>query len=105
MGITQDKTLRILKKLFNEHPPMCVRFIKIHGGRYQEAGLPDILILTANKNFWLEIKRDWSDKPSSLQTWNITTLRQYGFITGYVVGDEYKLNWDDLPQKLPNILK
>ena len=82
-----------------------VRFIKIHGSKYQEAGLPDVIVLVHNSSsdyfvktsshFWIEIKRDWNDTPTALQQYNIVNLRSHGYQTGYYIGTEFKLNWGD----------
>lgn len=77
-----------------------IRFIKIHGGNFQECGLPDLMILIRNKKtnksaqLWFEIKRDWNDNPSALQEINIKGLREFGFITGYFAGEEFKSDWN-----------
>lgn len=103
----QAKTISLLKRLLGEAGLEC-RLIKLHGGRYQEAGLPDLMILSNDHTvpkFWLEIKRDWRDKPTALQAWNIEDLRKRGFITGYLVGDEFKANWDNEPVKFLDFLR
>ena len=48
-------------------------------------------------NFWIEIKRDWNDTPTNLQLYNVQDLRELGFITGFRVDEEFKLNWSDKP--------
>ena len=82
-----------------------VRFIKIHGSKYQEAGLPDVMVLvnysipssgSITHRYWIEIKRDWNDTPTALQQYNIVNLRSHGYQTGYYIGGEFKLNWTDV---------
>ena len=55
----------------------------------------DLMVLTWTENYWLEIKNDWvNDKPSEIQKWNVRDLSGRNFITGFVVGDEYKGAWE-----------
>ena len=74
-----------------------VRFIKIHGGQYQQAGLPDLMILVNRQHFWLELKRDPSDIPTEIQSYNCERLAIQGFITGFVFAKDkdlwYTSNW------------
>ena len=98
--------LEYFKDLHTRNSNHVPRFIKIHGSNFQENGLPDIMILTPHVNFWLELKRDWKDHPSAIQKYNILSLAQYGFVTGFVVDDEYKSLWEDEePIKLIDIIK
>lgn len=93
MAIAQSITMRHIRNTAEEIFGNRCRVIKIHGGRYQERGLPDLLVLTPGwtiPNIWLEIKNSWDDKPTSLQSFHIKNLREYGFVTCYVVGDEVK---------------
>ena len=92
--MTQDQTIRILKKVFEQYS-IEPRLIKIHGGQYQEKGLPDLLVLMPDEpNWWLEIKANWNDTPTKLQQHNIEQLRKYGFVTGYLVGNQFKFRWN-----------
>jgi len=99
MDYIQPKTVKIIKDIFAKNfAKEEYRIIKIHGGQYQEKGLPDIMILTNIKDkeplkFWIELKRNWKDKPSMLQMHNIKNLRKFGFVTGYCVGPEFKEKW------------
>jgi len=91
---TIDRLRETLKKLGLKH-----RLIKIHGGRYQEAGLPDLMIFIRSGKktlqMWVEIKRSWRDTPEALQRWNVEeNLPQFGWVTGYLVGTEFKHGWD-----------
>lgn len=107
--MNQKQNINLIKKIFKEHYKNCkIRFIKIHGSQYQESGLPDLMILVKPmvhyKKYWLEIKRDWKDTPTALQEFNIKDLRNFGYITGFISGNECKRNWTDKPQKLQDIL-
>lgn len=96
MAIVQSVTMQRVRSAAEQVFGKRCRVIKIHGNRYQERGLPDVLILTPGwtpPNIWLEIKGSWSDKPTTLQTYNVKNLREYGFVTGYVVGYEVKQNF------------
>lgn len=116
----QAMNLKLIKNIFKElFPHIDFRFIKIAGSQYQENGLPDLLILCNGyvdpnqsplfqvrmPNHWFEIKRDWNDAPTALQKYNIKHLRHYNYVTGFVSGDEFKLNWTDKPMKLIAFLK
>ncbi|HDY89527.1 MAG TPA: hypothetical protein ENH82_15625 [bacterium] len=118
--MNQSKNIKLIKKIFREtFPHVKFRFIKIHGSQYQETGLPDLMILCDGiidlnqsvlfqqrqmPNFWIEIKRDWNDTPTNLQLYNVQDLRQYQFITGFMTGEEFKLNWGDKAQTLKRFL-
>jgi hypothetical protein len=111
--LNQAANIKLIKKTFdNLFAGESIRYIKIHGGQYQESALPDLMILISNHpgskeyKLWIEIKRDWKDKPSPLQEFNIKDLRNYKYITGYISGDEWKENWTDPePIKLATYLK
>ena len=104
----QNKAIGIIKKIFYQHygKENC-RMIKLHGGRYQEGGLPDIMMLVRTHGepgktqfheefqFWIEVKRDWDDEPTALQKHNVKDLSRFGFITGYCIGDDFKYDWED----------
>ena len=98
--MNQKTHMKYLHKLINEnyssfkHCTKMPRFIKIHGNKYQEAGLPDLMIMFGKKTFWVELKRDWNDEPTDLQKYNVKDLRNYRFITGFVVEDKFKFAWD-----------
>ena len=96
--MTQNQNIKLIKKVFINHfKNDKIRFIKIHGGRFQESGLPDMMILVKSRQlkFWLEVKRDWNDTPSKIQQYNIADLRLAGFITGYVAGPEITEIWEN----------
>lgn len=109
--MNQKQNIRLIKKILKDYwPEYQTRFIKIHGGPYQEKGLPDLMILCHRSilkghndhiKFWLEIKRNWKDDPTKLQKFIIEDLRQFGFITGFISDNEYKEHWS---QKIPTEL-
>lgn len=102
--MNQNQNIKLIKKIIDEKYK-DVRYIKIHGGKYQEAGLPDLMILIpGHKHIWIEIKRDWNDTPTKLQMWNVADLQRRGYMAGFVAGDEFKLAWNDPPQKLLHAL-
>ena len=91
----QNDNKKLIERIFKEaFPEANMRFIKIHGSKYQESGLPDLKIEVDKMHFWLEIKRDWQDDPTPIQKWNIVDLRKHGYITGFVAKDEYKSVWE-----------
>ena len=103
-SISQAQTIGIATPIFREHYPEC-RFIKIHGGKYSEKGLPDWMILTWTETYWLEIKNAWDDYPKQLQYYNITNLKQVGFYTGILVGAEIKFHKYDKIYKLDKAIQ
>lgn len=107
--MNQTANNALIKKILIANFQDDVRFIKIHGSKYQESGLPDILcaIKRTRKtiNIWLEVKRNWKDKPTPLQIYNIKDLRNRNFFTGFVAGKEFKLNWNDEPVLFEMALK
>ena len=82
-----------LKKVLTKILDKNYSFIKIHGGKYQMAGLPDFLILTPGRIFWLEHKRNFTDRPKKIQQYMIKKLRKYGIFTGYIVNDFVYKKW------------
>ena len=120
--MNQKQNIELIKKIFKQRFSDAgdkIRFIKIHGSQYQEAGLPDLMILISTLpngpltawtkriqlRFWFEIKRNWKDEPTPLQKHNIQNLFQFGFHTGYIAGDEIKLSWHSKEIKLKSYLK
>lgn len=51
--------------------------IKIHGGPYQLAGLPDLLCLQRGRAVWLEVKQP-GKKASAIQTHRMAELEAKG---------------------------
>jgi hypothetical protein len=40
--------------------------MKIHGGPYQKAGVPDLLVIIAGRAYWIEVKRP-GEVPTAIQ--------------------------------------
>lgn len=57
--------------------------VKTHGGRYQAAGLPDLLCLRAGRAVWLEVKQP-GKKPTKLQERRLAELRSAGCVAEVV---------------------
>lgn len=51
--------------------------IKIHGGPYQIAGLPDLLAIRHGRAMWVEVKRP-GEKTTLIQDMMIKKLREHG---------------------------
>jgi hypothetical protein len=58
--------------------------IKIHGGPYQLAGLPDLLCLQHGRAVWLEVKQP-GKKPTEIQTRRMAELEAKGGTPCHVV--------------------
>jgi len=109
----QKQTIDALRLLFRQRFGTAgFRFIKIAGSAYQEDGLPDLLIKTYNGFlFWFEIKRDWEDKPTPLQIYNINDLRiRHKLLTGFCILNkkkelEFKRHWEDKAIDLGQFIK
>jgi len=103
--MNQNRTIQKIQKILN-NLNIYYRLIKIHGGPHQEAGLPDLLLLMRRGDqtrvAWLELKSSWTDRPTSLQRWNVeSSLRKFGVRTAYAVGEEVKTTWEqDTPVSL-----
>lgn len=74
-AITKD-TIDVLKVLF---PYAFV--LKVHGGDYQRAGVPDIYIMTCGKSIWIEMKRPGADT-TALQKRKLQALSDAGAFCG-----------------------
>lgn len=57
--------------------------MKIHGGPYQVAGIPDILAIKNGFAYWYEVKKPGADA-SALQLQRIKELRQAGCVAEVV---------------------
>lgn len=55
--------------------------IKIHGGVFQIAGLPDILAIRAGAAYWIEVKQP-GKQPTKIQVFMINKLRRFGCRAG-----------------------
>jgi hypothetical protein len=65
------------KAILTQYP--TDKIVKIHGGPYQEAGLPDLLILHGPFAVWAELKMP-GKKPHILQWAQIQSIRRAGGI-------------------------
>jgi len=108
--LNQKDNIKLIKKTIAKYLPekWRIRYIKIGAGRFQEAGLPDLIILIKKDNqlqlqFWIEIKRNWLDKPTELQKFNIKDFQDFGFITFFVAGNEICFEWPKEDIKFPII--
>jgi len=55
--------------------------VKIHGGAYQMAGLPDVLAIKNGRAFWIEVKRP-GEKPTPIQLKRMRDLQAAGCVVG-----------------------
>jgi Holliday junction resolvase len=62
--------------------------VKIAGGRFQQAGLPDLLAIKNGVTVFLEVKRPLKYKISDIQTKTINDLKQAGVIAEIVFSVE-----------------
>ena len=61
--------------------------VKIHGGEFQQAGLPDVLAIRDGRACWFEVKRP-GGKATPLQARTIAILKEYGCTAGVVYSIE-----------------
>lgn len=86
LNMLQQQEEKQIKKILKEILKDDYLFVKIHGGQYQMSGLPDFLILTPGMIFWLEHKRDKSDKPKKIQKHIIEkVLKKFNIFSGYII--------------------
>ncbi len=71
----------ITKKIMGRLNELGFWTLKIHGGAYQMAGLPDILAIKEGKAYWIEVKRP-GGKPTALQLKRLRDLKEAGCGTG-----------------------
>ena len=64
--------------------------IKIHGGAFQFAGLPDILAIKNGQAAWIEVKRP-GGKPTKLQSAMLQKLKRFGCRAGVATNLEEAL--------------
>ena len=76
-----NKIIRELRKLPNS------KVVKIHGGPYQEAGLPDIHATLNGRSVWLEVKIA-PNRATPLQEKQLRELRTAGAIAEVVYSVE-----------------
>jgi hypothetical protein len=62
-------------------------WVKIHGGPFQAAGLPDLYGLVSYITFWIEVKRG-RGKATALQLKTILDLRKAGAVADVVTSVE-----------------
>lgn len=67
----QLKIQRRLKRTFKKS-----FWFKVHGGPYQEAGIPDLLGCVRGKFIALEVKMPDGEEPTDLQTQQMIRIRQ-----------------------------
>jgi len=72
---------RIRTAILREHPEAIV--IKLHGGPYQQAGLPDLLVVIRGRAVFLEVKRP-GGALTPLQEHTIARLRAAGALAEVV---------------------
>lgn len=51
--------------------------MKVHGGAYQQAGIPDICAVVHGRSVWIEVKRP-GERPTELQELKMKELRKAG---------------------------
>lgn len=72
-------TKTVIKAIRTEFPDAFV--LKIHGGAYQRAGVPDLYVLIHGKSVWIELKRPGSDT-TALQKAKLEQLAAAGAFCG-----------------------
>lgn len=71
--------------------PGCF-FFKAHGGRYQAAGLPDLIGCICGLYVGIEVKMP-GKKPTKLQAETLKRIRKAGGIATWVTSVEAALEW------------
>ena len=67
-------------------------WLTIHGSSYQQAGIPDLIVLVEGMFFGLEVKMpDKRDNTTKLQDHFLTTIRQEGGIAAVVTSPKEAL--------------
>lgn len=69
-------TQKIIKRLKENFPGVIV--VKLHGGGYQKAGLPDIVVMYQGITLWIEIKNPKSDTTKLQQKFLLRIIEQRG---------------------------
>lgn len=57
--------------------------LKLHGGRFQQAGLPDLLVIKEGRALWLEVKTQ-DGETTKLQEHALDALRKSGCVAEVV---------------------
>ena len=74
----------IVASIVREAELLGWKAIKIHGGPYQLAGLPDLLCLRCGRAVWLEVKQP-GKKPTKIQVSRMRELEVKGGTPCHVV--------------------
>lgn len=74
-----DITNKAIKLIKATYPSAVV--IKIHGGTYQRAGIPDLYIAVSGVSIWIEMKRPGADT-TALQKQLLDKLKSIGVPCG-----------------------
>lgn len=61
--------------------------VKIHGGAYQMAGLPDVLAIKNGRAFWIEVKKP-GEKPTLIQQKRLRDLQAAGCVVGVATSEK-----------------
>ncbi len=77
----------IVKKIKTKLEAEGYWVMKIHGGPYQMAGLPDLLAIREGKSYWVEVKQP-GKKATPLQERTLIKLRKYGCRAGVATNVE-----------------
>lgn len=85
MRINMEKS--IVKKIMKQLESDGYFCVKIHGGAFQLAGLPDILALKDGLAAWIEVKRP-GGKPTKLQTAMLQKMQRFGCCAGVATNIE-----------------
>lgn len=72
--------------------------MKIHGGPYQPAGIPDLLLVKDGRALWLEVKQP-GKKPTAIQEQRMKEIFTQGGSPCYVVTSREEA--DELMQSFP----
>ena len=75
---------KIMKALNQEHGTLA---LKLHGGVYQHAGLPDLLVVRNGRAIFFEVKRPGKTKrnrPTLLQEVMLKRLQRHGCVAEVV---------------------
>lgn len=74
-------------------------FIKIWGGGFQRAGIPDLLTCISGRFVAIEVKGS-NGEPSELQKWNIRKIKESGGI-GVIL---YPEDWENFKKIIDELL-
>jgi Holliday junction resolvase len=74
----------IVRSIVREAEAMGWYVIKVHGGPYQTAGIPDLLCLQRGSAVWLEVKQP-GKRPTEIQKRRMAELEEQGGTPCHVV--------------------